>query len=600
MQNKHILSPIFGVVLAFILHGSALCGGSAINYKITINPADLSGYDLEIRVPDAKGTFRLAMAAHPEYDDRYFRYVENFSAGSGGRKLTFTKPEEAVWQVDGVPRNLTIRYRIVPAAKEREWRQTWKPFLTPTGGMVGDLHMLMYVVGEEKRSARLTLDLPDEWKAATGLEPTSDPRVFTGTVEHLLDAPVIIGKFDEWKFDAGGIPHQIVIWSPPDARAVDAAPIVDGIKKLTEQAIKAFGKPSYPRYAFLLENGGQAALEHATSVNVGISRELNDTLATIGHEYVHVWNLMDVRPKERVGLRYKFAEPTGVLWWSEGATIFFSDLLIRRAGLPGDTRTRPQRLESLIARYLSAPGYSTLSAELVSRGDSHPELLGDNWAGTHLQGEVLVNMLDLKIRDATDAQRSVDDVMRLLAARFDSDRGIINSDIERALQEVCRCEMKGFFGEYIYAAKRVDFDRYLELIGMRAEIRRVTAVDSEGRPSVDLRIGPVSPEGELKLRITNSNSAWARAGIRTGDKLISANGNAIADWPAFRTWLRTLKTGDTGRVVISRDGVERIVEVPLKPFDVPSVRLVELKNATPKQARVRDAWMNARQASGSF
>jgi predicted metalloprotease with PDZ domain len=328
------------------------------------------------------------------------------------------------------------------------------------GGMVGDLHMLMYVVGEEKRAARLTLNMPSDWKAATGLEPTSDPRVFTGTVEHMLDAPVVVGKFDEWNFEAGGVPHKIVIWSPADAKPVDAAPIVQGIQKLAEQAIKAFGKPPYPRYAFLLENGGQAALEHATSVNVGISRELNDTLATIGHEYVHVWNLMDVRPRERVKLKYKFAEPTGVLWWSEGATIFFSDLLTRRAGL-GESRTRTQRLESLFARYLSAPGYSTLSAELVSRGDSHPELLGDYWAGTHLQGEVLVNMLDLKIRDVTDGQRRVDDVMRSLATKFDSDRGIINSDVERAISDVCRCEIRGFFGEYIYAAKQIEFDRYL-------------------------------------------------------------------------------------------------------------------------------------------
>ena len=593
MQIKRTLSVIFVSVLAFVLHASALDSGVAINYKITINPSDLSGFNIEMHIPDARGTIRIAMAAHPEYDDRYFRYVENFLAESGGRKLSVTKPEEAVWQVNGVRGKLAIRYRVSPAAKEREWRQTWKPFLTPTGGMVGDLHMLMYVVGQEKSTARLTLEMPADWNAATGLEPTADSRVFTGPVDHLLDAPVVVGKFDEWKFDAGGAPHKIVIWSPADAKPVDTAPIVQGIQKLAEQAIKAFGKPPYPRYAFLLENGGQAALEHRTSLNAGISSERNFGFDEIAHEYIHVWNLMDVRPRERVGLKYKFADPTGVLWWSEGATIMFADLLIRRAGLAGERRTRLQRLESLIARYLSAPGYSTLAAELVSRGDSHPEVLGDNWAGTHLQGEVLVNMLDLKIRDATDGQRSVDDVMRTLAAKFDSDRGVDNSDIERVISDICRCEISGFFGEYIYAAKQVEFDTYLSLMGMRAEIKQVPAVDPQGKPSVDLRIGPVSPDGELKLRITNSSSSWAGAGVRTGDKLISANGNAIADWPTFRTWLRTLKIGDKARLVILRNGVEKVVEVTLKPFDIPNVRIIELENASAKQLRIREAWKNA-------
>jgi len=191
-----------------------------------------------------------------------------------------------------------------------------------------------------------------------------------------------------------------------------------------------------------------------------------------------------------------------------------------------------------------------------------------------------VNMLDLKIRDATDGKSSVDDVMRLLASKFDPDRGISNSDIERALSETCRCEMRGFFDEYIYAAKEVEFDRHLGLIGMRAEIKQVPATDSEGKPSVDLRIGPMSPAGELKLRVTNSKSAWARAGVRTGDRVVSANGTLIADWPAFRTWLRTLKIGDIAQLLIQRGGEKLTIELKLVSFDVPSVRIVEAVGAS--------------------
>ena len=588
-------STLYLVCLSIILLVAPVFGGDdPIHYTIRVNPNDLTGFDVEMRIPNARGRVQVAMAAHPEYDDRYFRYIENFSSESGGRKLTFTKPADAVWQMDDVHGALTLRYRVKPAQKEREWRQTWKPFLTPTGGRVGDLHMLMYVVGVEKSPARLTLDMPAGWKAVSGLKPAGDSRTFVGSIEEMLDSPVLVGDVREWKFTVAGVPHTVAILSPPDAKPVDAAPVVDGIRKLSEQAIKALGKPPYARYAFLLENGGQAALEHRTSLNAALSSDLVGFFERIGHEYIHVWNLMDVRPRERIGLRYKFAEPTGVLWWSEGATLFLSDLLIRRAGLPIEHVTRVQHLESIMTRFLSAPGYFTLSAELVSRGDSQPGLLPDDWAGTHLQGEVLVALLDMKIRDVTDGRRSVENVMRLLSDRYAIDRGIGNPEIERAIVEVCSCDAKGFFSDHIYAVKPIEFDRYLGLIGMRAEIGSVPATDAEGKPLVDLRIGPAASEGGFTLRVANSSTSWARAGVRTGDKLISADGKPIADWNEFRTWLRTLKVGDTARLLLSRNGIEKVVNVPLKPFDVPSVRVVEVENATPKQIRLRQAWMSAR------
>jgi len=403
----------------------------------------------------------------------------------------------------------------------------------------------------------------------------------------------MIGSLTESKFRAGGVPHSVVFWSPPGGPAFDAEAIVDNVRKLTEETIRTFGKPPYPRYVFLFQNGALAALEHRTSVNIGLSPNLEDFLEEVAHEYVHVWNLMDVRPRERIGVRYRFAEPTRVLWWSEGATIMFADLLIRRARLPGESRTRVARLESLIARYLSSPGYSTLPAELVSRGDSHHELLGDNSASTHLQGEVISTMLDFKIRDATDGRRDTTDVMRLLAKRFDSTRGIVNSDIENAMAEVCGCETRRFFREYIHGAKQMDFNTYLGLIGLRADIGTTAAVGREGNPAADLRIGPLSFEGPLKLRIGNPQSTWARAGLTTGDTVESADGITIATWPDFRAWLSKIKIGHRGTLVVARNGATRTVEVPITGYNIASVKIKDLASPTPKQLRLRDAWVRA-------
>jgi predicted metalloprotease with PDZ domain len=597
MLNKKIIRAIFLCCVAVLCSVAAYGKDRPTQYTIRVDAADLTGFDVEMLVARPRpGLLRVAMAVHPEYDDRYFRYIENFSASDGrGASLSVTREEDTVWRIENAPRQTHIRYRLRLPPQQWELRQAWKPFLTRDGGMVGDLHSLMYVVGEEDRRARLDLEMPAEWAAASGLEPTANPRSFTGSTELMLDSPIMIGKLRQWNFDAAGVPHRVIIWSASGQPATDPDAVVDGIKKLVNEAVRAFGRPPYPRYAFLLQEGGQAALEHSASVNIGMSSlGLEDLFEEIAHEYIHVWNLMDVRPRTRVGIRYRFADPTGVLWWSEGATIMFSDLLIRRGRVPGEGRSRIERLESLMARYFSSPGYSNLSAETVSRGDSHPEILGDNFASTHLQGELLTTMIDLEIRSETANQRNATDVMRRLATRFDSARGIDNGDIELAIGEVCGCDKRPFFRDYIYGARAIDFNHYLGLIGLRSEVRNIPSVDDEGRASVDLRIVPLSFEGgEFKVRIMNPESLWAKAGIRTGDTVISADGEKIGTWQDFRGWLARLKIGDTARLVITRDGKTRVVEVPVSGFNRAVVRISELKEATAKQLLLRNAWLNA-------
>src|SRR4030095_2129710 len=125
------------------------------------------------------------------------------------------------------------------------------------------------------------------------------------------------------------------------------------------------------------------------------------------------------------------------------------DVLMRRAKLPTFDPNRLSHLERNIAVYLGSPSYSRISAERVSRGAEEPLALGDDYASTHLQGNVLGTMLDLMIRESTGGQRSLDDVMRRLSERFTPQRGMTGRDIEIAVREVCDCDPQPFFEAYV-------------------------------------------------------------------------------------------------------------------------------------------------------
>src|SRR6185312_3969851 len=160
-----------------------------LHYTLRIDSSDLTGYDITIRIYHPPAHFRLAMATHPEYDDRFWRYVRNFHTEA---PATFYREDSAVWTIDaGGDKNqaggmapshekprvidmVQVRYRVeLPPPAPIHFSH--RPFLRGAGGLVGDLHSFMYLVDDSQARCVLTLQLPVGWQAATGLDLPPPP-----------------------------------------------------------------------------------------------------------------------------------------------------------------------------------------------------------------------------------------------------------------------------------------------------------------------------------------------------------------------------------------------------------------------------------------
>ena len=582
----------------------------SIQYTLRVDSADLSGWSVEIRLRTASDTIRLAMAAHPEYDDRYRRYVTGFTAEPSGAVVT--RVDSAVWQVVAPRGIVVVRDRIALPSAEPGPRASWRPFVTPTGGLFGGPHAFMYVMGAEDSSALVTLDLPTGWEIATGLTPTRDPHTFVApNAEVLVDSPILAGHLRQWRFVEGGATHRVVYWPLPNATPFDTARFVSGIQSMVHQAVALFGRTPYREYTFQFEDGAYSGgLEHRNSVTLGArSEELagdpNAVIQETAHEFLHTWNLMAIRPVEYHNIDYRTQPPVSSLWFSEGLTMFYADLLLRRAGIPLRDSTRVAHLERLITSYLANPAYARFSAESISRVayNVEPGELGDYSASTHLQGELIGTTLDLTIRGATQGQRSMDDVMRLLFDRSSPpdalsrrDRGYVGEGIdgrivEQAVESVCGCDVTRFFDAHVRHAAVIDFDRYLGLIGLQTRVSWGPAV-SNGVPDRDLRMygfEPASPDSGLRLVVTNPASIWGRAGLHSRDRLVSIDGTPVATWSDFRARMQRLRLGDTVRVQVRRPSGPFAATVIVAGFERPTVRIEQLPNATLAQRRLAEA-----------
>ena len=286
-----------------------------------------------MRIRNAPDTLRLAMFAHPEYDDQYFRYVAGLVVEGPGGAVPVARLDSALWRAVVPGGHAVVRYSMQLPAQTTARRQAWKAYLTPTGGLVGGPHSFMYLLGATLAPAHVTLAIPPGWEVATGLEPTSDPRTFFApSAGILMDSPIFVGRFRSWSFSVDGVPHRVVYWPLPDAVRFDTSAFVGNLERMTRQAVSLFGRAPYREFNFSTRTAGSAGLEHSSVTLASPQRPGSERQQPI------LWNrprssmpgTCAVRPA-RSGDWISAGRSDAGLWWSEGLRVSMPTAL--RGGL---------------------------------------------------------------------------------------------------------------------------------------------------------------------------------------------------------------------------------------------------------------------------
>jgi len=186
----------------------------------------------------------------------------------------------------------------------------------------------------------------------------------------------------------------------------------------------------------------------------------------------------------------------------------------------------------------------------------------------------------------------MDDVMPVMLERFSGERGFTGRDVERVVGEVCGCTVTPFFDAHVRGDRPIAFDASLRHIGLRADVAWRPALGRDGQPVPDLRAYPydAGDGGPPRLALTNPESAWGRAGLHTGDRVLAISGEAMPTPTAVRVALRKSRSGDTLRLDIERASERRTATVVMTPFDTPVVELRDVPVVTPTQRALRARW----------
>ncbi len=533
------------------------------------------------------------------YQVRDFAYrvrdVEASSlTGSGtlGEKLPVRKLDKQTWEIrsehdanDRGRSSWTVRYSIM-------WDEPG-PFssqLNSKHAFVNFAEVLMYIPDRRGEDTTVAFDdVPEGWRAAAELPAGSTLNSFSASsYDTLVDAPVEIGKFEDFGFDEGGAHFRVVV----DAREWRRDRLEDSLRQITSYELKLMGTP-FHEYTFFFHIGpypesGGGGMEHANCTAIGAS-SVESAVTIAAHEFFHAWNVKRIRPQTLEPVDFTKEQYTRALWFAEGVTSTYAAYTLERSGIwpkerfYGDLASQISELDSRPARLWQSVEESSLDAWLEKYDDYRQP---DRSISYYNKGQIVGEMLDLAIRDATDNHKSLDDVMRRMNDEY-AKKGKYYDDsfgIRAVAEEVAGISFEDFFQRYVAGTDEIPYDKFLGPAGLELK--------SEILKMADLGFwtaGGRSPSSAVTVsRVVPGSSAEA-AGLLTGDVLLQLNGETVPAYLAVR--MRVHSPGEVIKLRVKRDGKEMDISFALGSNDVKNYSISEVSHATDKQKRIREGWL---------
>jgi predicted metalloprotease with PDZ domain len=572
---------------------------ASITYRVEIHDVHAHQYRVTLTVPRPAKVLRLSLPVWipGSYMVREFaRHLSCLEASQGGHAVALRQLDKATWQAESAGRG-ALRVTWLVYAFDTSVRAA---FIDAARGFFNGTSLFLRVEGRESEPHRVIFGaLPRDWSIATAMTSEKPGHFIAADYDELVDHPFELGRFWRGTFEAHGVPHEFVV--------AGAWPGFDGERLLADtrricQTQIAFWhgarRPRAPfeRYVFLLNavDDGYGGLEHRASTaliarrrdlpqhGVTILTEGHATLlGLISHEYFHTWNVKRLRPAELAPIDYGRENYTELLWFFEGFTSYYDDLLLRRGGQI-DTARYLGLLAKTINGVAATPGRRVQSIAQASfdawvkyyRSDENTP---NTTVSYYTKGSLVALAFDLTLR--REGRGTLDEVMRRLWCSA-SDRPLSEADIAHALEAVGGRSFGREIAAWVHGRGELPLPLLLEAFGIEMRREKVPFTASLG-----LRLA----EGAtVTVKQVLQDSAAARAGLSAGDELLAVDGWRVRRLDEAQQWITP---GAAFDLLVARD--QRVLTLRVQPDErpMPNLSLHRVPKGDRAAAALRQAWL---------
>ena len=529
-----------------------------IQHKIELHDrhAHLFKITLTIPEPTPNQAFSMSVWIPGSYLVREFsKQVQALTATQGGKKLPISQLSKNTWGLANTStKPIIVTYQVY--AFDASVRTA---FLDAMRGFFNGTSLFMRVAGHESEPQQVTIEPPtvhsassarpelvegpSKWRVATSLPALKTNQAGWGIyqAEHydeLADSPFELGEFWEAKFTVRGIKHRLVVSGA--AATFDGKRLLAATQKIVKAELRFWhGKHEKPPqalldkgYVFMLRavDNGYGGLEHMHSTALiakrsdlprigerAIPESYITLLGLISHEYFHTWNVKRLRPAELVPYDYDRENHTELLWFFEGFTSYYDDLLLRRAELISDEQYLGL-LAKTINQIQQTPGrlvhsLASSSYEAWTKYYRMDENSVNSTISYYTKGSLVALCLDLMLRERGS---NLDAVMQSLWQQHGlphkpNSAGITEAHILQAIPDkACRQAL----WQWVHTTIDLPLTQLLATAGVET-----IAVKAGLAQMLGLRVGTDS--GSIKVKQVLAGTLAHKAGFAAGDEWVA-------------------------------------------------------------------------------
>ena len=480
--------------------------------------------------------------------DGYARYLRDLTVTDTNEEtLPIEEIGKTQWvvEVNGAS-PVTLHYKVLLNHDERDWPFGRNEAPYAQEDCVFWPGYALFITGEVK-DIELRVDVPDNWNVSTPWEQVepNEHRFVCEDQDDLMYAYLVLGEYCKRIARSGDA--EVVL-----ATGGHFKTSMDEVQKTVEALLKAysqvFGGTPKGQMLFVAnpygEKGHLGGGVSGRSISVQVGGELDEAsrgfwLPLVAYMVCSIWV---------AGKAINFREQE--YWFSAGFPEYYSEIVAARLGLTSENDFL-RNFERTWESYLFRQGDLSIR-EAGEDKSANRELVYDG-------GSLVAAALDLQIRNLTQNQSSLDDVMQQMYREF----GITGitytmNDVIRIVSQIAGEDFKPFFGKYVIGTERLPLEEYFEDAGMDVKIEFGERLPSFGYIVHEmLQINSLGGPTGGGMFIHQSKQ------YQDDDELIGINGIPVKTFDDIRKIAKDWRSGDVVELTLEREGEEIILPVTL-------------------------------------
>ncbi|HTA71515.1 MAG TPA: PDZ domain-containing protein [Bryobacteraceae bacterium] len=536
----------------------------------------------------------------------FAKNVYNFRASDGqGHALNVSRPTPYQWNVSGHKGTVVVEYTLFGDLADGTYSA-----IDTTHAHLNLPATLVWAHGFEKVPVSLKFDIPEGsgWTIATQLQAHDDGTWTAPFMDRMMDGPVELSQHYLATWKIGDSQFRLALHHKgTDEEAAALAKMAEAVTAEEEGVWGAFPKYDTGAYTFLIDYLPYVdfdGMEHRNSTVITGKRDLASAgaqvIGAISHEFFHSWNVKRVRPHDLEPFDYERADMSDSLWFAEGFTNYYGDLVFKRAGLESIDRFA-RSMGGAVNAVLTRPGRTVFDVINMSRQapfvdaakSNDPVNYTNTFISYYTYGQAIALGLDLEIRFRFPG-KSLDDWMRQMWRQHpDINQPYSLQDLESALANATGSQefAAEIFQRHIYGKEPMNYEQLLTRAGFVLEKR-------SRAPKLYLGIGDSNwtDHGVELTGPTLRDSPVYAAGLDRGDVITEWDGKTLPKQSDLDNLLQRHRAGDEIHLKVEGRAGKRELDVILA--ETPALQMTPYEFAgreiTPEIATFREGWLSSK------